>query len=761
MSTRTVQAALLLPWLTLLPLRLAQAQVQVLVGATPIINGNAHSPGDITVVNEHLAFAIAVNSPMPYGVPRGAIIDVAPVVNGLVGRDRVVFADFIPNHWSAWPNTYQHIDIVEQTALRAVIRSTRDWGKVTIATQYTLRAGSDAVEIQTTMTNNGPAALPGLLSGLTLWPSAGYFFSVPGTAGIEDGKADGALSDRASAYDEDWAITLHAPYVSHVGAASKDLALLHTLAPGESRTFDGWLQVGSSGDLAPALRAEIEHKHLPAGTLQGQVRTIDGKPVSLPILVIEKQGKPFGWAIGANGRYELQLPAGEFEAYATAKNYSQSARAHVTVSEGATTTLNIGALQGPGRIEFAVADAATGKPLDARIVIDEGQKPLVEFLGKKIFFTEIDRKGTTSVSIAPGKYRFTVSSGGGFTSQSQNTGITVLSGKTVNASVSLTRMFDPAQRGWYGADLHHHSDQAEAVTPPSDLARSQFAAGLDLLFVGDHDSTANHLELQRIADRRGVPFIPGIELSASWGHFNAFPLMLGQKLAIDTSIASAADILREARRQGAIAVQVNHPFIAYGYLTSVAGGVATGGFVPGFDLLEINASTTDDDKVLRQLWAFWNAGHRYYLTAGTDTHDVWNDESGRVRAFAHVDGALSAAAFAQALKDGHAYVSYGPLMFPAVMFGSTLKVAPEQSIDLSFDFTSVSGMKSVTLIGDGAVAQVRQFDDAPQQAHLDFNLKPAMARWYALIAEDARGHKAYSDPIWIDTVRYPLESAPH
>ena len=123
----------------------------------------------------------------------------------------------------------------------------------------------------------------------------------------------------------------------------------------------------------------------------------------------------------------------------------------------------------------------------------------------------------------------------------------------------------------------------------------------------------NHGVLQAIAERRGMAFIPGIELSASWGHFNAYPLLLNQKLAIDTATATIDEILQEGRRQGAIVMQVNHPFIAYGYFTSIKAGVAPGGFNPGFDLIEINAEApADDAKVLQALWNFWNAGHRYY-----------------------------------------------------------------------------------------------------------------------------------------------------
>jgi hypothetical protein len=145
----------------LCPLATVSADVRVVQGRTPIQEGNARAAGDLTVINERLAFALAVETSAPYGVPRGAIIDIAPVINGTVGRDRVVFADFIPNNWSAWPNTYQHIDVLERGPHQVRISAVRDWGKVKIATVYTLRENSDRIEISTTMTNEGDTARTG------------------------------------------------------------------------------------------------------------------------------------------------------------------------------------------------------------------------------------------------------------------------------------------------------------------------------------------------------------------------------------------------------------------------------------------------------------------------------------------------------------------------------------------------------------------------------------------------------------------------
>jgi len=751
-TARTLLLALLIAAAHACP---ARAAVRVIEGPTPIPDGEAAAARDVTVMNERLAFALAVESPVPYGVPRGAIIDVGPVVAGKPARDRVVFADFIPNNWSAWPNTYQKVDIVERGPQQAVVRTTRDWGKVVISTTYTLRSNADRIEMQTTMTNTGDTPQSGLLSGQTLWPSAGYFFGIPGLGDLQEGKATGALASRVVAYDEDWSITLHAPYMNFVGSRSKDLFLQHTLQPGESRTFDAWLQVGPRGDLSPVVAAEIEGGRLPAGTLRGSVQARDGKPVNEPVVVVSKQGTPYAWSFGHDGRFEMPLPAGNYEIYATGKGYSQGKPVPVKLAAGAVQTVDFGDLEPPGRVDFTVVDARTALPLDARIVITAGQRQLVEFLGRNTFFTELDRKGRLQAPLAPGSYSFTVSSGGGFLGPNDAVTLDVRPGETATSKVALARLFDPPASGWYAADLHHHADQAEGVTPPEYLARAQLAAGLDLLFVSDHDSTANHAPLQQIADARGVPFIPSLELSPSWGHFNAWPLRPSQRLAIDTATATIDEVLGEARRQGAIVVQSNHPFIPYGYLASLGAGLVPGGFNPAFDLAEINSDVPYDTTVLGALWLLWNEGHRYYLSGGTDVHDVWNHESGRIRTFGHVDAPLTPMSYAEAVKNGHAYVSYGPLIEPAVMFGSELKVKPGVPFPLAFSLRSVTGLKQVTLIGAGTVAFTQAFSDGPREAHVEFEPTATGHTWYSLEVEDVAGLKAYSNPIWVDAVELP------
>ncbi|MDE2250565.1 MAG: CehA/McbA family metallohydrolase [Gammaproteobacteria bacterium] len=733
----------------------AVAAVSVITGPTPIPLGAARAAGDITVVNEKLAFAIAVQSVVPYGVPRGALVDLAPVSNGTIQRDRVVYADFIPNDWSAWPNTYQQVDILERGPDRAVIRSVRDWGAVTITTTYTLEAGADHIVLSTTMRNGGAQTLANLLSGFTLWPNSGYRFGVPGLSSLEHGPATGALADRTVAYDADWMIALHAPYLTDLAHASLDLYQRHDLAPGASRSFDAWLQVGASGDLAPVVAAEILRQRLPAGLVRGSVAGRDGRAIGQPVVVVEKAGQPYAWVLGANGRYSIRLPAGNYTLYATARSHSQSAAVALAVAAGSEQTRDFVGLDAPGHLRFDVRGAADGQPLDARIAISRGQQPLVEFLGRRTFFTELEPRGRLDLDIAPGAYAFEVSSGGGFTTPASTVALRVEPGKTRRVRVALRRRFDPARLGWYAADLHHHADQAEAVTPPADLARSQLAAGLDLLFVSDHDSLVNLPPLQRIAEQRGIAFIPGIELSPSWGHFNAYPIDAGKSLAIDPGTATVDALFAEARRLGASVVQVNHPLISYGYFTSLAAGQAPGGFNPAFDLVEINATESATDRaVFERMWQFWNEGQRYYLAGGTDTHDVWNLRSGRLRTYAHPAGALTTASYVAALRAGHAYVSYGPLIYPDVCFGDTLTVPAGREFHLGFALESLPGVKSVDLIGNGEDVARRDYGrgpgNGPQRTRADFRLRADRAGWYALVVEDTQGHRAYTDPVWVE-----------
>lgn len=66
-------------------------------------------------------------------------------------------------------------------------------------------------------------------------------------------------------------------------------------------------------------------------------------------------------------------------------------------------------------------------------------------------------------------------------------------------------------------DLHTHSTASDGIFAPTELLRNAHAAGLRVLALTDHDTTAGVHEAAREALELGIDFIPGIELNTDIG----------------------------------------------------------------------------------------------------------------------------------------------------------------------------------------------------------------------------------------------------
>jgi 3',5'-nucleoside bisphosphate phosphatase len=62
-------------------------------------------------------------------------------------------------------------------------------------------------------------------------------------------------------------------------------------------------------------------------------------------------------------------------------------------------------------------------------------------------------------------------------------------------------------------DLHAHSTASDGTATPAELVREAAAAGLDVVGLTDHDSTAGWAEATEAAGRAGVMLLPGVEIS--------------------------------------------------------------------------------------------------------------------------------------------------------------------------------------------------------------------------------------------------------
>ena len=65
-------------------------------------------------------------------------------------------------------------------------------------------------------------------------------------------------------------------------------------------------------------------------------------------------------------------------------------------------------------------------------------------------------------------------------------------------------------------DLHLHTTASDGTDTPAELVAVCREAGITTMAVTDHDTTAALMECAREAERAGIEFVPGIEITAAW-----------------------------------------------------------------------------------------------------------------------------------------------------------------------------------------------------------------------------------------------------
>lgn len=771
-TKRLVIAAVLTLLLLTVPASAALAvdpDVNLTTGPTTITNGSCLGANDITIDNGYFAIAIAVDTAPPWGVPKGSILDGTTITGGVWGRDKLTLVDFLPNAWAAWPNTYQTVTVTKDTADQAVVTVARDYNKLELVTTITVDRGSRFALLSTVATNPGGSGetYTDIFPGYTFCTTGGFMF---GPYAEQPGDPYPTVSDPYGkyvlGYDSDYSIGLHyAAADAHDGGTGwQDLYTKSTFAPGDSLTFDGKVQFEDSASISRFVATVIDDRADAAGTVHGTVAAASGSFPEPPIVVVQKDGAPFTWVVAEGGAYSLSLPVGSYQLYAVAKGYSSTAMADVVVAESGDVTQDFTGLTPQSAVTVKVKRAVTGTPIDARIRVSGGTPPLVGFLGKSVFFTDLTAIGTARLNVAPGDFTLDITAGDGFTTRAASVPITVVAGEDQTVSVSIARLLNPAHRRWFSADMHHHSDILDGVTPPEYVVRSQLSAGLDFTSISDHDSFANNKAMSVFSAKRSVPFISSDEISPIWAHFNVLPMSIKSPVTIDPT-GTAQQIIDAAHKAGML-ITINHPYIAYGYFTAADDGTIPGGYSPDFDMIELQ-STADakgpDSATLSRAMDLWTsslsgANKRYYLVGSTDTHDVWSWISGSTRTYANIPAPLqkSQTNYIAALKAGHSYVTEGPLVEPlnGMVYGQRVDVSERRGVlPVSLRVAAVDGLKSVQVLRKGEPIRTLTFHDKTTREIVSFNLKTTTKTWYSFIVEDQDGHRAVTNPIWTRMIK--------
>jgi len=744
----------------------AQASVKITKGITPIINGDAVALGDLTMQNAKIIISLGIETPAPWGMPKGSIIDGGLIRDGKIGADRVAFIDFTPDSWGRRfiENRKITATILKDTPEEGSVYIVKDLDGLEIYNTITLKKDDDKIYFKSKIVNNKKEALTDLSPGYNIWNQGGYWLNMPGLLSDSSKKqsVQSAMTDWAANYDLTWSMALHVPSSTHAGCSGRDLTKKVTLNPGDSLEMQAWVQIMDSGDISKALAFEILRKQIPAGTLRGTVQTTAGDTVVEPVVIVKKNDKIYVWSIGKDGQYSMELPEGDYLVAASAAGFAPSDGQKIKIKANQVATINFADVKLPGTIALSVFDKETNQPVSAKITTIEGVKPSIRFLGQQTFFTTLENLGQVDFNLPPGKYKFRVQSGAGFNSNPVEITAEVVANKTLKKDVKIATLFNPAKQNWYCADMHHHSDILDGETIPNYVMRSQLARRLDFTLLSDHDSAGNHSEMQEMSTKMGIPFLPSIEVSPPWGHFNAINVSMGKELNIaDVTTTKVGTIFQEMRNIGAELIVVNHPYYSAGYFTAKKNGTLPGGeYSSDFDVVEINSDSGPKkwDMVIKKMHEYWDNGERYYLSAGTDTHNVWTYAKPDIRMYGYVenkpeDSNAFKSAFVRSIRQGNAYASLGPFVEPEVMFGSVISHKKGKHLDLNFEIKSVDKLKEVRLFSNtGQIVGKMTWDKdtAPVTKKVTFKVEPNKNTWYALEVDDLDGSRAWTNPIWVD-----------
>ncbi|MBX3215395.1 MAG: CehA/McbA family metallohydrolase [Labilithrix sp.] len=382
----------------------------------------------------------------------------------------------------------------------------------------------------------------------------------------------------------------------------------------------------------------------------------------------------------AEGGYVLHVPPGAVSLTPTLKGWAIPPA--TAVADGAATA----DLTLPRRatIEVKATDGATGDAIPVRVQVIPAKPPtpapdtfgLREELNGRLW-QDFAVTGNTVLPVPPGDYRVIVSRG--YEYDILDTPVSASAAVPAVIDAALPRAVDTT--GVMCADFHIHSFySADSSDPADEKVKGAIADGLDIPVSSEHEWV---IDFQPIIQRLGLTKwafgMPSEELTTfTWGHFGVIPLYPREGApnngAIDWVGKQPPGFFKQVNELPEKPVLIiNHPSSAGfgGYFSAASLDRATGKGDPElwsneFGAIEVfNDSDLEEnrDKSVADWFALLNAGHTYWATGASDSHDQRSSPVGYPRTclrFGHDDPTrLTPELVRDALRAGAGTISGG------------------------------------------------------------------------------------------------------
>ena len=532
-----------------------------------------------------------------------------------------------------------------EAAIETVITGTKGNG-LARRHRYSIRDGMQGVLITTTLTNETQVEIP--FKGRDTWTR----FASKGTIGPVTWADSIDPADRVSY-----------AFAAEPGDLDKS-ETERTIAPGSTFTYTRFLAIGNSPAQAIGV---IDARHGETGILSGKLTAPGGEVPSSATISLKHGEQPATRLYpDAAGQFSTRLKPGKYTVVISDIGRDTVERL-VEVKASQTAVLDQ-PLSAASKIRFDIKLwDGSDTPCKIQFVSDEGDADLPPIdLGPhdrahgcaNQYHSET---GQFSVAVPPRKYAIIVTRGIEFGAFSRK--VEVKPGETLHFPATLIRQVHTP--GWVSSDFHNHSTPSGDNTCGTDDRLINLAAEhIEFAPTTEHnrlfDWTPN---LKRLGLDDEIATVPGIELTGSGAHINAFPFRPepgkqdgGAPLWSKDPRLTALTLRNHQGAEPDRWLHLNHPDMAENFVDANGDGQVDGGFVNLGQMLDgletqngnyqnilhdspyiIGKTIGPKGRVSHAREFIWlqllNQGHRIWAIAVADAHKVFGNGVGGWRTY--------------------------------------------------------------------------------------------------------------------------------
>ena len=368
--------------------------------------------------------------------------------------------------------------------------------------------------------------------------------------------------------------------------------------------------------------------------------------------------------------------------------------------------------------------------------------------------------------------------------------VSIEAGQTLELTVQLEQLVDMSANGWHNGSTHVHANYAGNLhntlenmmmmseAEDQDIVLEQIANKdnriLDYQFFvpggGEHPLSTDDMVLV-VGQEYRPPFYGHVFMFGMQEHLIS-PFTTGYEgTGIESLYPSNTDMFRKAKRQGAWTGYV-HSFFSGDPLEGNLGGAK--GFIVDAALMTADAvewSTSQDGWP--PLYAAWSNGLKPALVGGEDSISSLHTTPlvGSVRTYVYIpDDELTMRGWLDGMKNGHAFMSNGPLVEFDVdgrIPGETVSISEGQDVVASLEVTSITPLERAEIVFNGEVIASIPFTGDRKSLSFERSFRPSESGWYHVRMNGVEGEsfpldiawvQAATNPVWVEIDGAPVRS---